>query len=653
MPIARTKPPSPRKTVELWLATAPEGLQQLRDIGRQTVRAFLSPPPRLTVSMWADTKRMISREYAAEPGQWRTDRAPYQRGIMDAFSNFAIEEVVVMSSAQVGKTEILFNVIGYFVDEDPSPILKIRPTIQDAEQWSKTRLAPSIRDTPCLASKFKDPRSRDSGNTLTIKEFPGGHLTIVGANAPSGLSSKPIRVVLGDEIDRFPESAGTEGDPVSLARKRTAAFWNRKLGWFSTPTLKGLSRIEAAFLEGDQRYYEVPCLTCGFYQRLIWRNLRYENDHPESAQYECASCKTLIREREKMRMVERGRWQATTAAKGPIASFHINALYSPWTRWPELVREWLAAQGDLQRLQVFVNTVLGETWEDRGGGLDVEKIEGRKEAYETDVPAGVGLLTMGVDVQADRLEYVIRGWGEGEESWLIDHDVILGDPAILPGLPNSPWNQLDQVRAEARSTPSKKPIRVLTCCIDSGYQTDAVYAYCKPRYGQRVFAVKGSSTPARPIVPRKPSVNNKARVRLFELGTEAAKDVIYARLRMVIKGPQFMHFPEWTSEIYFEQVTAEIVTRRQVAGRWIRRYELPRGRRSETLDCEVYALAGLRLTGYSVVQMAKLVATYRKPPDPPDPEHPVQLESPTEPPPEPPAAAPRRRRGRWLDGWRG
>jgi phage terminase large subunit GpA-like protein len=182
---------------------------------------------------------MLSREYAAEPGQWRTDRAPYQRGIMDAFSDFAIEKVVVMTSAQIGKTEILFNVIGFFVDEDPSPILKVRPNKEDAEQWSKTRLAPTIRDTPALRDKIRDPRSRDSGNTLLVKEFPGGHITIVGANAPAGLAAKPIRIVLCDEVDKYPASAGTEGDPVALAEKRTTTFWNRKIGLFSTPSLKG------------------------------------------------------------------------------------------------------------------------------------------------------------------------------------------------------------------------------------------------------------------------------------------------------------------------------------------------------------------------------------------------------------------------------
>lgn len=608
------KPRSRRKVVELAPVTAPEGLQRLREIGRDTVRAYLSPPPRLTVSTWADTKRQLSREYAAEPGQWRTDRAPFQRGIMDAFSEFGIEEVIVEGCSQFGKTEILFNVIGFYVDEDPSPILKVRPTTDDAEQWSKTRLAPTIRDTPALRDRIREAKSRDSGNTLRIKEFPGGHLTIVGANAPSGLSSKPIRILLCDEIDRYPESAGTEGDPVTLARKRTVAFWNRKIGLFSTPTLKDHSRIHAAFLEGDQRYYEVACPACKFFQRLVWAQLRWNHDlppadQPATAFYECASCHTPIRERDKGKMLASGRWRATAVASGPIASFHINALYVPWIRWAELVREWISAQNDIERLQVFINTVLGEVWEDRGGGMDPQKLESRKEPYGSEVPAGVAVLTMGVDVQADRIEYLVRGWGAGEESWLIDHDVILGDPAIPPGQERSPWTQLELVRRQEWKTAAGTAIKIYATGVDSGYQTDVVYAYGRPRYAHRVYIMKGSSTPARPIVPRKPSVNNRGRVRLFEIGTEAAKDVIYARLRMQVMGPQYMHLPEWTSEQYFEQITAERSVRRQVAGRWLRRYELPRGRRSETLDCEVYALAALRLIRLRPAQIAQLVVT--------------------------------------------
>jgi phage terminase large subunit GpA-like protein len=620
-------------------------LRALRRALRRNVLSYLKPPPKLTVSEWADRYRVLSREYAAEPGQWRTDRAPYQRGIMDAFADPEIQVVVVESSSQVGKSEIEMNVLGFFTDQDPSPVLIVHPTVGEAEQWSKTRLAPTIRDTPRLRKKIKDARSRDSGNTLLIKEFPGGHLTLVGANAPSGLAAKPIRVLLCDEVDRFPASAGTEGDPIAIATRRTQTFWNRKIALFSTPTLKGLSRIEKAFAEGDQRYYLVPCPHCGYAQRLVWKNLRWEPDHPATATYECVSCTVPIPERHKAAMLAAGHWEPTAPLRNRTASFHLSALYSAWVRWEELAREWIAAQGDVLRLQVFVNTILGETWEDRGGGLEPADIGKRREPFEHESPAGVGLVTMGVDVQADRLEYLLRGWGVGEESWLCRHGVIVGDPAILPGQAHSPWDELDSVRREGLLTPSGKRIPVSACGVDTGFQADEVYAYCRPRFGQRVYAMKGSSTTGRPILPRRPSVNNRGRVRLFEIGTEAAKDVIYARLRMTVPGPQYMHLPEWVSEDYLEQVTAEKVVRHNVAGRWSRRYELARGKRNEALDLEVLALAAYRIVAVSPKRLAALVEAYQKLPAPALALVPPDAENPE--PPEPP----NRPRKSWVRGW--
>ena len=206
----------------------------MRTVERKTVRLFkriatvLSPPPELTVSQWADEYRRLSPEASAEPGRWNTDRAPYQREIMDAINDARCEEVIIMSSAQVGKTELILNIIGYYIDYDPSPILVLQPTRDMAETFSKDRLAPMLRDTPALKGKVKDARSRDSGNTILHKTFPGGHITMVGANSAAGLASRPIKIVLMDEVDRYPASAGTEGDPIKLAEKRTTTFWNRK-----------------------------------------------------------------------------------------------------------------------------------------------------------------------------------------------------------------------------------------------------------------------------------------------------------------------------------------------------------------------------------------------------------------------------------------
>ena len=292
---------------------------KIEDLARQALASF-APPPDLTISEWADQFRYLSPEASAEPGRWNTDRAPYQRGIMDAISHPETETVVLMTSAQIGKTAILENVVGYFVSQDPSPTLLLQPTLEMAATFSKDRLAPMLRDTPSLRGLVKDARARDSGNTQLHKQFPGGHITMTGANSPANLASRPIRVVLCDEVDRYPESAGTEGDPVALARKRSATFWNRKIVLTSTPTIKGLSRIEQAYLASDQRRYWVPCPDCGEHQVLSWANVRWDEDQPETAHYVCEHCGSCIDEQHKPPMLQRGEWRASAPFKGAAAA---------------------------------------------------------------------------------------------------------------------------------------------------------------------------------------------------------------------------------------------------------------------------------------------------------------------------------------------
>src|SRR6185312_1434366 len=306
--------------------------------------SIFTPPPKYTVSEWADEFRALTSIASAEPGRWRTDRAPYQRGIMDAFCDPSIERVVVMSSAQVGKTEIVLNVIGYFIDQDPAPILVLQPTIEMARAFSKDRLREMLRASSRFAALLPDTGRRDGDDTILHKQFPGGQITMAGANSAAGLASRPIRVVLDDEVDRFPPSAGEEGDPVSLAKKRTLNFWNRKEGLFSTPTVKGVSRIETAFNGGDRRRYRVPCPHCEALQSLRWANLDFDN-----AEYVCEKCGACIAETHKPNML-RDRamggladWVAESATF-KTASFHLNALYSPWVSWEYLITEFLEAK---------------------------------------------------------------------------------------------------------------------------------------------------------------------------------------------------------------------------------------------------------------------------------------------------------------------
>lgn len=557
------------------------------------LRALLfRPPPRLTVSEWADRYRMLTSVASAEAGRWRTDRAPYQRGIMDAFCDPKIERVVMMSSAQVGKSEVLLNVEGFYTDQDPSPSLIMQPTVDMAKAFSKDRLNQMIEASPRLRDKFPKSGRRDAGNTLLHKAFAGGHITLVGANSPSGLASRPIRIVLADEVDRYPASSGDEGDPVSLAVKRTTTFWNRKIGLFSTPTIKGVSRIERAYLAGDQRRYHVPCPHCRHLQHLRWAQIAFD-----TAEYACESCGALIPETAKPGMLARGDWVAENPG-ATTASFHLNALYSPWVTWRELIAEFLEAKQAPDTLQVFVNTVLGETWEVDGESVDTHALSARRESYGADVPAAVGILTAGVDVQKSWLEIAIKGWGAGQESWLIRHARLYGDPQQ-----REVWERLDALLLHEWKHASGSTLTVRCACIDSGDQTQAVYAFVRPRQRRMVWATKGMSVRGRPIISR-PGRSNKYGVKVIPVGTDTAKDVVFPRLKLLTPGtPGYMHFPlaqpDGADDEYLAQFAGEKAFVRRIKGVPVREYRQVRDR-NEAIDLEVLNLVALHLLGAGV-----------------------------------------------------
>ncbi len=545
------------------------------------------------MSQWADAYRRLSPESSAEPGQWRTDRAPYQQGIMDAFNDPAIHTVVVMCSAQVGKTEILNNIVGYYIDQDPAPMLVLQPTLEMAQAWSKDRLAPMLRDTPSLKGKVKDPRARDSGNTMLHKQFPGGHITMAGGNSPASLASRPIRIVLCDEVDRYPASAGAEGDPVNLARKRSTTFWNRKLLLTSTPTIKGISRIEYAFDGSDQRRYFVPCPHCNEYQALSWANVKWEKDQPETAHYECEHCHMVITNQQKLGMLSQGKWRATDTSRG-IAGFHLNEIYSPWVKWSEIVINFLEAKKLPETLKTWVNTSLGETWEEAGESISEDALYQRREYYGPLVPQKAVLLTAGVDVQNDRLEIETIAWGPGEECWSIRYDIIRGNPAE-----EELWRKLDEVLFRKFEHESGIPLEIRATCIDTGgHHTMQVYRYCK-RYPFRVLAIKGSSQMGKPIVSR-PTKTNMGKVNLYAVGTDTAKALIYSRLKIQEPGPGYCHFPVsdtlgvYNADLdYFRQLTSEKMVTRHRLGKSYIAFEKPSGARNEALDVRVYATAAL------------------------------------------------------------
>ena len=641
--------------------------EALANLFRDIARAW-TPPPDWKVSEWADRTRRLSSESSAEPGQWRTSRAEYQRGIMDAVNDPNTEQVILMTSAQVGKTEAINNVVGYHIDFDPCPMLVLQPTLDMAETWSKDRLAPMLRDTPEIGRKVTTG-AKKSKNKILHKSFPGGHVTIAGANAPASLASRPVRLVLFDEVDRYPASAGNEGDPVNLAIKRTATFWNRKILLVSTPTVKGVSRIEDAFEQTDKRFYHIPCPRCGTHHRLMWANVRWKDKDPSTALFQCPHCDGYFTNAEKNSAVRQGKWIATALFRGK-AGFHLSELYSPWRTLAEVVRDFFDAQGSPEKLQVWINTSLGETWEEGGKVFDENELMGRRENYGADVPNRALILTAGVDVQPDRLEIETVGWGAGEESWSVDYHVINGDPDIPEGSPGSPWTDLTDYLRKNWQHESGQELTVSYSFIDSGgSNTQAVYNYVKRHKGGRVFAIKGRGGEGLPIVGapnRKRSGKLKRPVDLYIIGVDNAKAVVMKRLEIESPGPGYCHFPAERDVSWFRGLTAETMVTKMVKGRPKREWKVIEGRRNEPLDCRVYAFAAIVMASPQfdklAFRMKKRTQTMQI--EKPKPDKPVEPAEPTEPTPQDaPEAEPQtddkrqkprkmRRRTSFVQSWR-
>lgn len=560
---------------------------------RHAAAEALRPDPEYTVSEWADVHRFLTSKESPEPGPWRTARVPYMREIMDALSpSSPVRDVCFMKSSQVAGTEAINNWIGFVIHHAPGPMLVVQPTVEIAERFSRQRIAPLIDNSPELRKRIAEPRAKDGGNTLLSKEFPGGMLILGGANSAAALRSMPIRFLGLDEIDAYPPDVDGEGDPVALAEQRTQNFSRRKRFKNSTPTVKGFSRIEQEYEESDQRRFYVPCPHCEHFQVLIWHQVKWENNDPKTAMYCCEGCGVLWSEAERHRAVRHGEWRAKHPERQK-RGYHIWAAYSPWVRLEDLVTEFLSAKSHPERLKTFVNTKLGQVWDDGGESLDVGSFT--REKYEAPVPLGVGVLTAGVDTQGDRLEVTVRGWGRGEESWLIHHEQLWGDPDS-----NDVWERLEAIRVREWEHEAGGTLRIRSMCIDSGgHHTDAVYRWVKPRQGAGVWAVKGLSVPGKPPVGR-PSKANKHGVKLLPLGVDTIKDTLFARWRIKQAGPGYMHFPAGLDEEYFRQLTAESVVTRYVKGRPVRSYEKKQGVRNEALDLEVYAFAALVQLGTPV-----------------------------------------------------
>lgn len=597
------------------------------------VRSFLEglrPDPVLTVSEWADNHRFLSGKAAAEPGPWRTNRTPYLQEIMDCLSpTVPIEKVVFQKGAQIGGTECGNNWIGYIIHHTPGPMLAVLPTVEMAKRNSKQRIDPLLEESPELRQLVKPARSRDSGNTVLAKEFPGGVLVMTGANSAVGLRSMPVRFLFLDEVDGYPGDVDGEGDPVALAEARTRTFSRRKIFIVSTPTIKSFSRIEREYENSDQRRYMVPCPECGSHQWLKFQQLKWPRDEPDKAEYECEHCGHHIKEHNKTWMLENGYWQAHAVKNNKVAGFHISSLYSPlgWRSWADIARAWIEAQGSDAAIKSFKNTELGETYVESGEAPEWQRLYDRREDYKIGlVPAGGLFLTAGVDVQKDRIEVEIVAWGRDRESWSVDYRVLQGDPVRA-----EVWHEMDAILEESFTHENGAEMAVIRLAIDTGYATQEVYDWARKK-PDRVIAIKGVDrlgaalgTPSHIDV----TVHGKRKRRgllVWPVGSSFGKSELYGSLRkdrptdeQLQNGEHYpagyCHFPKYGEE-YFKQLTAErLVTIKDKRGFPRREWRKLR-ERNEALDCRVYARAAAASVGidrFSETTWRKLVDALASP----------------------------------------
>lgn len=597
--------------------------------GAATYRAAymrgLRPDPELWIDEWADEYMRIPRESgAAEPGPYRTDRTPYAREPMRCLSPaHPCRRVVTMVASQLMKTQIALNWIGGVIHMAPSNFLMLLPTLGLAKRVS-ARVAHTIDATPVLKERVAKARSRDARNTMDTKEFEGGTLYATTAGSAANLAELAARYVYGDEVDRWDVDVDNEGDPIELAETRMSTFGRNAKAYFSSsPTIKGASRIDDLFTESDQRHYYVPCPHCHEMQVLEWENLKYTEDYSK-VQYLCCNpeCGCLIDEHHKGEMLAKGEWRAHAEGDGETVGFYLNALYAPlgWVSWLGLAKQHDKAKkaqdkGDLEPMQVFYNTRLARLWDSAQEITKASELQARAEDYRLGTaPAGVLIITAAVDTQHNRLELLVIGYGEGLERWVIDHQVIMGDPSD-----ERTWLALDEkLKARYRHT-SGVELAICATAVDSGgHHTDEVYQFCRLRRWRNVFAVKGASKPGRPVIAQRPSrvdvtwkgATEKHGAELWMVGTDTAKDWIYNRYALN-DGPGALHFSSDLPTDFYQQAVAERKIARYVKGH--KRIEWVKGKadRNEALDLLVYNLGMAHYLGlhrYKEAEWSKLRA---------------------------------------------
>ena len=569
---------------------------------KEAFEAGLALDPKLNIDEWADEHMILSSDGSAEPGRYRTSRVPFMKEIMECLSPaHPCNRVVLMKPSQISGTQLIINWVGYCIHLCPGPFLIVEPTVDMAKKLSKQRLAPAIRDTPVLEERITPAREKDSGNTVLSKEYPGGIVVLTGANSAAGLRMMPVRNLALDEVDAYPLDVEGEGDPVSLAEKRTVTFGSRRKVFIpSSPTETGASLIEREYDQSDQRRFNVPCPHCGTKQVLSWKNIKFERDEKYNligdVTYMCNTCAALIEERHKTEMLAKGEWIAENQEDGQCPGFHLNALYAPigWISWKEIVKDFLKFKKlksePLQK--TWTNTILAETWESQGKEVEYTGLYNRREEFPDQINSDIVLITAAVDVQDDRLEVKTVGWAPNEESYMLEKKYLVGSPA-LPTV----WKNLVEFLLKTYIH-ERGLMRIVCTAVDTGgHHTKEVYDFVKERGSRNIYAIKGASLAGQPI-SGKPS-KQKNGVDLYMVGTDTAKDLLFNRLTISEQGPGYIHFPTTLTEEYFKQLTAEKKITKYVKGfkkfEWVKTRE-----RNEALDLFVYNIAALNIVAFIV-----------------------------------------------------
>lgn len=620
------------------------GTPHIRDLARGC-----APPPKLTVSEWADANRMLPETSAARGARWRTSTAPYLAGLMNIVHEPGIRTFGLMKCAQSGGSEALNNILGYHMEHDPCPMLLVHPTAASAQAYSKERLADMIRSTPALRSSVQTSRVLGEDgrpeSTLDLKMFPGGFLALGGANTPNTFARWSVRLAIGDDCDRFPAVVGDEGDPGQLLAKRTTTFHDRLVIFVSTPTLKG-GRIDALWERSDKRRWHVRCPRCGRLDYLTWSDedhfrVVFTDRDPNTARIECpdesrGGCGWMIFEPQRMALVASGEWLPTAEPQEiGLAVGHVPGMLSPWVTLHELVAAFLTARAaGRETFKVFVNTLLGEPWDDRTSRMESSALMVRVEDYGTltdgtpiEVPEPAAALTAGVDVQASEFLLSVYGWGPVGERWLVDRRSVPGDPRK-----GETQAALLEALSRRYQHASGVPLPIHATCIDSGYAADEVYTFVLRHQARRIYATKGDAGKiGQPLIwqvsppmhgqttkTRTAAAKSKKLVRpvaLYHVNADDGKAQIMASLALAAPGPNFIHFPAGVDSVdseYFAQLCAEHKETRYnkggvaVSSVWVQDREA-----NHALDEAVLALVAFRILRPNLADMAARIAAAR------------------------------------------